>query len=105
MTDHIITITTAEHVTHPAALHEVGDHDDHLDALLPDESPESMERVRQRALCADVLVAHEETVDVVRVYVVTATLARQRSQRHQRVVVWNGRDDGEVGGAMCVWSL
>ena len=69
-------------VTYPVPLHEVGNHDDNLNPLLPDESPEGAEGPRQRPLSADVLVPHQVAVDVVGVDVVPSPLARQGAQRH-----------------------
>ena len=69
-------------MTYPVPLHEVGNHDDNLHPLLPDESPEGAERPRERPLSPDVLVPHQVAVDVVGVDVVSSPLARQGAQRH-----------------------
>ncbi len=62
-----------------ASLHEIGDHHDDPDFLLPDHSPEGAERGRQRPLGGDVGTRALEAVNEVGVDVVAALLTGQRT--------------------------
>ncbi len=74
--------------THPSSFHKVGDHDDGPHALLPDHSPEGVERVRQRALSGDVGPGLLEPVNVIGIDVLAAFLTRKGPQLDARVVIW-----------------
>lgn len=60
--------------SYPRFFNEIGNHDDDVDVLLPDHSPERLEGVFERPLSTDVSVALLEAVDEVRVDVVRALL-------------------------------
>ena len=63
---------TAFLLTYPPSLHEIGDHNDDINVLLPNHSPESFSSVFQWSLCPDVGVTFTESVNKVCVDVVTS---------------------------------
>ena len=74
-------------LSHPASLHEVCDHNHNVNVLFPDEPPEGVKRVWQRALRCDVGPRPLVAVNIVGVDVVCLFLAAARVQWHHGVVV------------------
>ena len=73
--------------SYPRFFHEICNHDDDEDVLLPDHSPERLKGVFQRSLSADVCVALLEAVDEVRVDVVGALLLTRNWQQSDASVI------------------
>ncbi len=79
----LLQTSTSSYLPH---LHQVGDHDDHPDLLLPDHPPEGVKGVWQRTLGADVGPRLLEAIDVVGVDIFALLLSRERAKLHPRVI-------------------
>lgn len=77
--------------TYTTTFDQVGNHDDYRYALLPDHSPETVERRRKRALGADVSSRPLPAIDVICIHVILTFLRRSAAagqQLHTGVVVY-----------------